>query len=1067
LQIHELGKDKPKTYDNLEGVFDELKMKEEIFSEIFGIGDSEEIASRPRALDAFVNQAINCCFILVGPTSGKKTSYFQGSGDDEHGVIGWLSEQLFNQLNEKEEQAGGQYKYTVTVNFSEHYEEVMTDLLKPDNKDLNIRMDPNHGYHIHGLDIATVKSAEDLRKKLEYGRKSRKTQIFETGPANDSTAAVFEIILKQEEGDSPQSMSNRISRMVIVDAPSTTKMVAGAEKTRQKEGNYLSKSLFSFVNVCKALSSKKTSMKAPFEQSSFTNVLHDNVGAASIVMCLGCIAQGEPKVSIQTMKLLGYLKKIQSYPVENDEITQGILVKYRTVIGNLIDSYEALKVESQSAPKEDLAALERLKKLEEDLLKEKIGSTTAKEDGAKVYRMLELFKSKYTKLVEDKARQAQELIKSEEQKLAISKTLIDLKLQYSEMNEKQEEEKYLLETQKMNAKNQVSDLEIKLADTKEQLETSRAKEHTAVNDKDEAKLALTVMNDENIALKEKVNALNDKGVELGAEVVTLLNQKEQFTKMNASLSAKLETAVTKIEDLEADVAKSKKSLVELNEVLDKVKVELEETRGEKLKVELELQQANVSFEKGRVDSEKANQELLRQRDLELFGVRKSAEEELSSMKREKDEVTRTNAKLEGQIRALDRKSRDVMRDLTRYKDESHSKVADHKRLENLLNEAREQYRSKLLSYLGEEAMAAKLAGEEISKFIDGDKSGDNNGKDKSTSASMTEANSRAALEDLIRTYKEREKDLLALNEKIKRQADENLQKNRLLYSSFFKVKDALEDATDGQVKVEDLPKEDEMKVTESQLQKERDEELMALRQAVAQLRSDSAIQKDRAVEVSQVYRETNTQQEKKLESLASKMSLLQAENDRLIKERDEQKDEKTLKTLETNMEDMQRNILEQIQNVKIEAPKYEPKKRGAPEDTAPQGSNAGTSEADRRELQALRNKLRKYKSESNDTAKYRQENLSLKEEVQKMKIQMIEARASSSSAAGPSETTGVASVELQKQLHESELEKHKLSTKVTMLTEELENYKNYMKSTVVKYKREIEGLKKMAAVASS
>ena len=118
----------------------------------------------------------------------------------------------------------------------------------------------------------------------------------------------------------------------------------------------------------------------------------------------------------------------------------------------------------------------------------------------------------------------------------------------------------------------------------------------------------------------------------------MLNQKEQFTKMNASLSAKLETAVTKIEDLEADVAKSKKSLVELNEVLDKVKVELEETRGEKLKVELELQQANVSFEKGRVDSEKANQELLRQRDLELFGVRKSAEEEVRRSEERSDEL---------------------------------------------------------------------------------------------------------------------------------------------------------------------------------------------------------------------------------------------------------------------------------------------------------------------------------------------------------------------------------------------------------------------------------------------
>ena len=127
----------------------------------------------------------------------------------------------------------------------------MTDLLKPDNKDLNIKMDPVHGYVIGGLSYAVCKSAEEMKTKLEYGRKSRKTQIFSTGPANDSTAGVFEIVLKQEEGDSPQSMATTISRMVLVDAPSTTKLVAGAEKTRTKEGPLLSKSLFSFVDVCK------------------------------------------------------------------------------------------------------------------------------------------------------------------------------------------------------------------------------------------------------------------------------------------------------------------------------------------------------------------------------------------------------------------------------------------------------------------------------------------------------------------------------------------------------------------------------------------------------------------------------------------------------------------------------------------------------------------------------------------------------------------------------------------------------------------------------------------------
>ena len=184
-----------------------------IYSDIFGIGDSEEVASRPRALQVFVESSINCCALLIGPTDGKKTAHFQGSGEDEHGMIGWLADQLFIMLQDKEEQAGGAYKYKVEVSFSEHYEEVMTDLLKPDNKDLNIKMDPQHGYVVGGLHSVACKSAEELKAKLEYGRKSRKTQIFSTGPANDSTAAVFEIVLRQEEGDSPQSMQTNISRI--------------------------------------------------------------------------------------------------------------------------------------------------------------------------------------------------------------------------------------------------------------------------------------------------------------------------------------------------------------------------------------------------------------------------------------------------------------------------------------------------------------------------------------------------------------------------------------------------------------------------------------------------------------------------------------------------------------------------------------------------------------------------------------------------------------------------------------------------------------------------------------
>ena len=252
---------------------------------------------------------------------------------------------------------------------------------------------------------------------------------------------------------------------------------------------------------------------------------------------------------------------------------------------------------------------------------------------------------------------------------------------------------------------------------------------------------------------------------------------------------------------------------------------------------------------------------------------------------------------------------------------------------------------------------------------------------------------------------------------------------------------------------------------DSELEKERDDELQALRQAVSQLRSDGAIQKDRAVELTQSYREISQQQEEKLKDLASKMAHVSAENDRLMKEREEQKDQATLKALETNMEEMQKNILEQIQNVKIEAPEIDfsktKRKRGKGEggDGGADGAagRPGGGEAVVRELQQLRSKVKKQKMVMDEQKHFKNENSSLKAELSRMKLQLIEAGTGGEGAG----SGGGDSSLLRKQLHESEIQKHQLTTKITMLTEELEAYKNYMKTTVVKYKQEIAAMKKL------
>ena len=631
-----------------------------------------------------------------------------------------------------------------------------------------------------------------------------------------------------------------------------------------------------------------------------------------------------------------------------------------------------------------------------------------------------------------------------------------------------------------NKKIELQDTQIKLSDTMNLLKESQTAEQNAREAQTEMQDELAKKVNECIATKEKQTSSDEKGRELGAEVLTLINQKEQFTKLNASLNAKLETAQTKIGDLEVEVSKNEKSIASIDEELSRIKVELDETRAEKLKVELELRKTIVSFEQSRLDIDKNTADFVRQRDNELFNVRKSSEEEISSIKREKDDVIRTNSKLEAQVRGLERKIRDMEINIQRVKGENFSKNTNSKRLEAQLNDAREQYRSKLLTYLGEEAMAAKLAADDISKLMDGN--GEENGKKKegggdgkkakSSASSVSAANSRAALEDLIKTYKTREKELLDQIDSVKLSSDENMRKNRLLYDSYYKLRDKLEDATDGQSSVKDLPPESELKVTDSQLEKERDDELAALRQAVAQMRSDGAIQKDRAVELSQSYREMVQTQEEKLKELASKMALLQNENDRLMKEKEEQKDQATLKALEANMEDMQKNILDQIRNVKIEAPQIDYSspalsKRGKEDSTDAAGGGGVLDDAERRELNQLRSKVRKSKMLKEDGNKYRSENASLKEQMSGLKLQLIEARAAAGAGAGAAAAAGGrppssgSSALLRTKLHEAELEKHKLATKVTMLTDELEAYKQYMKQTIMKYKNEIAAVKRL------
>ena len=321
--------------------------------------------------------------------------------------------------------------------------------------------------------------------------------------------------------------------------------------------------------------------------------------------------------------------------------------------------------------------------------------------------------------------------------------------------------------------------------------------------------------------------------------------------------------------------------------------------------------------------------------------------------------------------------------------------------------------------------------------------------------SVAQANSRAALEDLIKTYKDRENKISQDIESMRAKNAEVVRKNMFLYNKYNSLKDILEDVTPDKSKIPlDLPKESDIKVTASELDLKRESELRSLRGVVKQMQSEMSAQQDKNVQVSETYRQMVHEMEGRMKELAGKLNIVSSEKERLEKEKLDERDGETLKQIE----DMQQNIIEQLSSIK-------PGRVGTGSD---EGAGGGMSQKERDELHELRRfKRKQQKANKGSSGKEntvdenaKKEVFALKAEVsrlqRKVEMQAVAGGEGSNIGAGDagSEET------LRAALQTKERRIAELETKHIRLEEELANYKTYMDQTVRKYKRTIKDLKK-------
>ena len=335
----------------------------------------------------------NSTIFCYGQTGSGKTYTMEGSNifnnlDINRGIIQRAIEDIFKFI---ENLSNENKKYIIRVSFLQIYKENISDLLKQEKKNLQIREDKKKGIIIEDLSEWVVRSPLEFYTLLQNSTNNK--IISNTYMNNFSSRSHTVYLLTIEQMITDKKTNNKIikiGKLNLVD-------LAGSERLKYNdisalqlsESININKSLSCLGNVINALTEKKIKNKIyiPYRDSKLTRILQDSLGGNCKTTILAMISPsakffGE---SLSTLYFAQRAKKIKNKPIINEDINGATLIKkYEIQLKNLKLELEMkndllkndelvmkLKNENKKLVKDKNNAINELEKTEKQYLLEK------------------------------------------------------------------------------------------------------------------------------------------------------------------------------------------------------------------------------------------------------------------------------------------------------------------------------------------------------------------------------------------------------------------------------------------------------------------------------------------------------------------------------------------------------------------------------------------------------------------------------------------------------------------------------------------------------------------------
>ncbi|OWM84249.1 hypothetical protein CDL15_Pgr011634 [Punica granatum] len=299
----------------------------------------------------------NSSIFAYGQTGSGKTYTMWGPAhalsedilsNEQLGLTPRILERLFSRINEEEmKHAERQLKYQCRCSFLEIYNEQITDLLDPNQKNLQIREDIKSGVYVDNLTEESVSTMKDVRHLLLKGLSNRRTGATSINAESSRSHSVFTCIIESRCKSMADGLSSfKTSRINLVDlAGSERQKLTGAAGERLKEAGNINRSLSqlgNLINILAEVSQTGKQRHIPYRDSKLTFLLQESLGGNAKLAMVCAISPAQ-----STLRFAQRAKAIKNKAVVNEEVQED--VKYlREVIRQLRDELIWIKAKGNN-----------------------------------------------------------------------------------------------------------------------------------------------------------------------------------------------------------------------------------------------------------------------------------------------------------------------------------------------------------------------------------------------------------------------------------------------------------------------------------------------------------------------------------------------------------------------------------------------------------------------------------------------------------------------------------------------------------------------------------------------